>query len=325
MNDERQPENRRPWYEAYAERTWLAILAGILVSVALLFVGVALGGGGRDHIVPVGALVAATIGGGIALGQLQVARKRHEEQTKADLRRHDAQTKADFQRRVTESFTKAVEQLGSEHLPVRVGGIFALERISQESDEDYWTVMETLTAFVRERARWKEPSLASAESTKDKNRIPTDVAAVIAVIKRRKQKNREQETREGWYLDLEATNLRGAALDSAYLEGANLTDAHLEGANLMKANLKKAYLWEARLEGALLHGAHLEGTILRKAHLERAILKLAHLEGASLSEAHFEGADLSHCRGLVPGQLDNAFGNAETRLPYGLEPPKHWM
>ena len=36
------------------------------------------------------------------------------------------------------------------HLPV-----YTLERIFQESLNDYWLVMETLTAFVRERARWK--------------------------------------------------------------------------------------------------------------------------------------------------------------------------
>src|SRR5215472_8488533 len=66
------------------------------------------------------------------------------------LLRHFAQTEADRQRRITESFSKAVEQLGSDKLEVRLGGIYALERISQESPRDYWTVMETLTAFVRE-------------------------------------------------------------------------------------------------------------------------------------------------------------------------------
>ena len=67
--------------------------------------------------------------------------------------RHFAQTDADRQRRITESFSKAVEQLGSDKLEVRLGGIYSLERISKESPDDYWTVMESLTAFVRERKR----------------------------------------------------------------------------------------------------------------------------------------------------------------------------
>jgi hypothetical protein len=67
--------------------------------------------------------------------------------------RHFAQTEADRQRRIVETFSKAVEQLGSDKLEVRVGAIFALERISKESPDDYWTIMEVLTAFVRERMR----------------------------------------------------------------------------------------------------------------------------------------------------------------------------
>ena len=72
------------------------------------------------------------------------------------LMRHFAQTEADRQRRITESFSKAIEQLGSDKLEVRLGGIYALERISQESPQDHWTVMENLTAFVRERTRRTE-------------------------------------------------------------------------------------------------------------------------------------------------------------------------
>ena len=72
----------------------------------------------------------------------------------ATLMRHFAQTEADRQRRIVETFSKAVEQLGSDKLEVRVGAIFALERISKESPDDYWTIMEVLTAFVRERMRY---------------------------------------------------------------------------------------------------------------------------------------------------------------------------
>ena len=71
-------------------------------------------------------------------------------------RRHRRQTDADRQRRITESFSKALEQLGSDKVEIHVGGIYTLERISRESPDDYWTVMETLCAFVREQARWKE-------------------------------------------------------------------------------------------------------------------------------------------------------------------------
>src|SRR5262249_13348845 len=55
--------------------------------------------------------------------------------------------------KLTERFSKAVELLGSEKLDVRLGGIYALERIARDSLKDHWTVMEVLTAFVREQSR----------------------------------------------------------------------------------------------------------------------------------------------------------------------------
>ncbi len=51
---------------------------------------------------------------------------------------------------VTERLTRAVDQLGSEALDVRVGGIYALERIARDSERDHGVVVELLTAFVRE-------------------------------------------------------------------------------------------------------------------------------------------------------------------------------
>ena len=77
--------------------------------------------------------------------------------------RHFGQTDADRQRRITESFAKATEQLGSDKLEVRLGGIYSLERISKESPDDYWTVMENLTAFVRERSRRNEAERTSQD------------------------------------------------------------------------------------------------------------------------------------------------------------------
>ena len=38
---------------------------------------------------------------------------------------------------ITERFTRAVDQLGNEKMEIRLGGIYALERISRESKKDY--------------------------------------------------------------------------------------------------------------------------------------------------------------------------------------------
>jgi len=54
---------------------------------------------------------------------------------------------------ITERFTRAIEQLGNEEsMAVRLGGIYALERIAKDSEKDHWIAMEVLTAYVREKA-----------------------------------------------------------------------------------------------------------------------------------------------------------------------------
>ena len=215
-------------------------------------------------------------------------------------RRHNEQTDADRQRRITESYSKAVEQLAHDKIEVRLGGIYTLERISRESPDDYLTVMETLTAFVRERARWKEPK---AEEIVPAHEPATDIAAVLAVIVRRPEELLKRERNEGWSLDLRGVDLRGGAdLEGAHLEGAYLWGAHLENADLKGVHLKGARLEGAHFEGATLgtahlesarlEGAHLRGAYLRGADLEDAYLRNANLHGADLHEANLSGADL---------------------------------
>jgi len=240
-------------------------------------------------------------------------------------RRHEEETKAQRQRRITESFSKATEQLASEKIEARLGGIYTLERISRESPDDYWIVMETLTAFVREHARWKErdkivsrisASLYDDEESKGslQPEPATDIAAVLTVIGRRRDENLDREILNCWRLDFRASDLRGAALGGAHLERAHLWEAHLEG----------AYLLEAHLEGAGLREAHLEGARLTEAHLEGANFGGAHLEGARLRGAHLEGADLGTAEGLTLDQFTDAAGDNQTILPQKLTRPQHW-
>lgn len=53
---------------------------------------------------------------------------------------------------LTDRFTRAVEQLGSEDVAVRVGGIYALGRIAEESETERAAIADTLSAYVRKHA-----------------------------------------------------------------------------------------------------------------------------------------------------------------------------
>ncbi len=241
----------------------------------------------------------------------------------------------------TDLYVQAVKQVGDDKLEVRLGGIYALERITRGSEKDHGPIMEFLTAYVREKAPWPPPQktktrVKQLETKKpeppgpgrktpeeEEIRPPADIQAILTVIGRRSRTFGKGETQR---LDLRSTDLRGADLQNAHLERAKLSRAHLERADLEEAHLERAKLNFARLEGADLRGAHLEGADLEEAHLDKAKLWGAHLErarlkGAYLKGARLEGADLREATGLTREQIESAIIDEKTRLPDYLQKP----
>ncbi len=210
---------------------------------------------------------------------------------------------------ITERFTRAIDQLGSGKMEIRLGGIYALERIAQDSEKDHWPIMEVFTTYVRENVPWSEPDEYEPIEDNDPNYKPrTDIQAILTVIGRRKEAFREKETRalNLSHTDLREMNLRESQLDRAGFTGANLNEARLvkaslQGANLSfaridearlnRANLEGADLWSAKLREAILVETNLKGARLWSANLREAILIGANLEGANLTGAWLQGVD----------------------------------
>jgi hypothetical protein len=134
---------------------------------------------------------------------------------------------------ITDRFTKAIDQLGAvkeddkPNLEVRLGGIYALERIDRDSEKDHWPIMEILTAYVRENA----PRISSENPSESSHAKPLgkDIQAVLTVVGRRLRTYGKGEDQS---LNLNNVQLEGADLSDANLVGANLSDADLEGAHL---------------------------------------------------------------------------------------------
>lgn len=231
---------------------------------------------------------------------------------------------------ITERFSKAVEQLAEEKPAVRLGGIYALEKIAEDNPKYYVPVVEVLCASLRDRhldsrpvEDGQEPSEAGdgeaaegkgdSEATETDVVVPTDVQTICDVLNRLSRKNRDSEYRFALFgADLRKVQLKGVRLVGANLSGAALIGANLEGAKLMGANLagaklsgatlvggklnvaslRYANLEGAQLLGATLIGATLFGADLEGANFDDATLSGANLEGAKLNGASFIGADL---------------------------------
>jgi uncharacterized protein YjbI with pentapeptide repeats len=185
------------------------------------------------------------------------------------------------QGQVTERYTKAVEQLGSDKIDVRIGGIYALERVARDSVRDHPTVVEVLTAFIREHSGEPWPKPASQREVLQLSTRP-DVQAALAVVGRR------DPHRDIRRVDLSGAILSGADLTGVNFSGANLTDANLSGTHLTRANLNRA-----NLGGANLGGGDLQRANLTDANLIRANLTDANLNCANLTDANFTFADLT--------------------------------
>jgi uncharacterized protein YjbI with pentapeptide repeats len=203
---------------------------------------------------------------------------------------------------ISNQVSKGFEQLASDKVAMRLGGIYALEGVmnTSERQEQYrGPVLEALCAFVREytigKTVFEKPAI--------------DVQAALTVIGRRKGPELPDLAKAnipGANLsraNLGGADLNSADLNSAYLSGANLSfanlvGAQLTGANLTGANLSRADLTGADLTGANvgladLNGAYLSGANLTGANLSRANLSSADLSGANLRGANLRGANLS--------------------------------
>lgn len=123
------------------------------------------------------------------------------------------------EKQITERFSKAVEQLGNEESrTVRLGAIYSLERIAKDSKYDHWTIMEVLTAFIREK---------SHDNREPDSTISQDIQTALTVIGRRNTENDLENER----IDLRGANLNGANLSKAKLDRANFKKAELNGAD----------------------------------------------------------------------------------------------
>lgn len=234
---------------------------------------------------------------------------------------------------VTERFTRAIDQFGatdddtgSPRLEIRLGGIYALERIAKDSPErDYSPIMKILTAYIRENAPW--PKALMSRSGKH-----NDIQAILDVLRRREE-DRVPE-RERLPPDLRNTNLSGANLSIADLPGILLSKSNLSGTILFGANLSPSDLSETDLSGAQLAATHLANANLagadlkladlRGADLSNAMLSDADLYGATLHGTNLSGAYLYNAINLTQIQIEEAEGNENTKLPEGLTQPEAW-
>lgn len=207
-----------------------------------------------------------------------------------------------------ERYNNAVQGLGSSSRDVRLSNILALQRLMRDSPRDQPTVIDVVSAYIRNSSP-KPTSYNSSTAPV----LPTDVLTALAVLR-----NRDPAHDQGETVDLSECELYGANLHGAGLRDADLYDTDLEAANFSDADLRRAYLHDADMTAVDLTRADLAGADLSGADLGGANLVGADLSGADLRGASLVGPknpSLPRTTAITVAQLLKAKIDKSTVLP----------
>jgi uncharacterized protein YjbI with pentapeptide repeats len=298
---------------------------------------------------------AVLLGAGLAFYQTQRTLKESDAQSQRALAAsaEQLQRNLDASRAllISQQIAQGFDELSSDKLILRLGGIYSLEGVMNNSPQYHQPVLEALCAFVRN----------GASDQTNKTKPALDIQAALTVIGRRQAgggtvnltgadltnadlTNANLSDAVFYYAQmhdavLEDANLTGASLFEADLGGADLNGAELSGTTLIKANLEGATMVETNLKDAFLGGANLTNALLYGAILVGAGLSGANLTGADLTNADLTNADLgganltnAHLNGVHLNGVDlsraflrGAYYDNTTKFPPEFSPGKRGM
>jgi len=251
--------------------------------------------------------------------------------------------------RITDRFSKAVDQLGARTqdgnplLEIRLGALYALQRLARDSRRDRDAIIDISCAYVRQNAprQWAVWNPESEEEPREPSRQPPriDITTILNFLGTKGTLDADRA------IDLSATelcradlmrgnlpkvNFRGTFLQdanfmSSNLQGTDFSRAHCVRANFVKANLSGASFVDVNAFAATFEGSTLSGVAFRKANLEGAVFRDAifathrarpnDFSDANLCNADLRGCNLSDAVGLTADQLAQAIIDDRTQVP----------
>jgi hypothetical protein len=172
-------------------------------------------------------------------------------QTNKQLGAANTQLRINKEGQITDRFNVAITNLGSSSIAIRMGGIYALQSIMQDSQPEQLAVVEVLSAFIRVEAPAKLTTTTPS----------ADVQAALTVLG-----TRDPSHDGAGVVDLAYAHLSGAMLAGAHFDRALLTGVQLQGAHLERAELRHALLNGAALTGTFVAGADFTGACFNNSH-----------------------------------------------------------
>ncbi len=235
------------------------------------------------------------------------------------------------QGQITDRINKAVEGLGRSNLKdepvveVRLGALYALERIAQDSIRDHVQIMEILCAYIRHNSPWSNrPSELKRREDKEKEE---------------KEEKKKKKTTEKFETDALREDIQAALTiigrRNSWPEIAQRIK--IENAQKYKINLKNCDLHHARIENASLCDAtiidsNLTDAIIKNTDFTRAQICVVDMTSAILIDINMKNTDITtsfaydgdfvRCDNFTPKQIKTMFLGKKVKLHTDLKHPQ---
>jgi len=254
----RTPDDVRPQWRPIPAWTWTLIaiaavaLRSFVITTWLLTIASHAGVGANLAAARLDAVrtgLAAGGGAGAAVGLMLAFRRQHHQEIATLLTDQDA-----TQRRITELYTKAVEQLGSDKAPVRLGGLYALERLAHDNLSQRQTIVNVICAYLRMPFPATLESGAVPGPDRDVERAETKITSGPSDNTRQQEKQVRLTAQRilSDHLRYEGTGQELAQTTSSRLWHGIRLD--LTGATLIDVNLANCFIGDARFDAAAFSG-----------------------------------------------------------------------
>jgi len=250
---------------------------------------------------------------------------------------------AEHAAQISERFSRAIQQVSNkESLVVRVGGIYSLESVANDSKEVSWHIYKLLVTYLRQLI---------ATTTK----TSPEVQLILDILGRRSDRYVGQGI--GDYINLSDLNLSGYKLkgDFSYISfkccgmdncefSGKFSYANFSQANMCKITFKtqdalevnfqncnlteavfdvsfceSCYFNDGDLRQVSFKGANLKGSDMSGTNSINSDLRNANLQGVNFKKSVFDGADFRRAKNITKSQINKMKSHEGAFFPSNIE------
>lgn len=247
------------------------------------------------------------------------------------------QTNTAQQDLITDRISRAVEQLGAEktvkidgkentepNLEVRIGGLYALERIAQQNLDEHIQIMEIICAYAslnpKSASKQRTQQTSNELGIEDYVQLREDIGVSFEIFRRRTAQQRERE--ELWQharglrffltitnsnfdrIDLNNLVVDGIVFESSTFRKSNATALKARGCNFSSCEFYKTNLTYSNFSDSTFITSNFDDCSFIEANFNRTIFVsgcfgnseldvFPNLKGALLMDANFSNSGLS--------------------------------